>query len=412
MSLRHLLTAVALVAVGTVIVGQIRELLAEPTIWPPDDFIEYWAAAKLTIAGQNPYDGRLLLPLQQAGGRDTDQPVMMWNPPWTLTAVIPLGLFPSRVAQLLWFAVNLVATVYCGDRLWRLFGGRSDRRWIGCAIAFTALPSAFALQSGQIGPLLLLGAVLFLECERRGFYFAAGAATVLLAIKPHLAYLVWAAILCDAVAHKRWRTLAGGAVAGVVCSVLPMIFVPHVWSQFADAMGNRPPEQWVSPTIGSVLRLWIDEEMFRLQFVPVLFGLGWFALYYPRWVSRWNWTDQLPLLLLVSFVTAPYGAWPFDMVLLIPAAMWLVVPKQQDTPGVVHSPTLPLSHPPTLLIVAGLIAVNLGCLVCNLLKMSSFEFRWVSPAVLLLYVLGCRLRPPGVNAPGSPRQGSPETVQA
>ncbi len=415
MGLRHILTAVALVAVGAVFVGQIRELLADPTVWPPDDFIEYWAAAKLTIAGQNPYDGKLLLPLQQAGGRDTDQPIMMWNPPWTLTVVFPLGLFPSRIAQLLWFAVNLVATGYCGDRLWRLFGGRSDRRWLGCAIAFTALPSAFALQSGQIGPLLLLGAVLFLECERRGLYFAAGAATVLLAIKPHLAYLIWLAILCDAVAHKRWRMLVGGAVAGVVCSVLPLIFVPQVWSQFADAMGNRPPEQWVSPTIGSVLRLWIDEEMFRLQFVPVLFGLAWFALYYPGWVRRWNWTDQLPLLLLVSFVTAPYGAWPFDMVLLIPAAMWMVVRRVNsvvDTKREVLSPTRSHYHTPTLLIIAGLIAVNVGCLVCNLLKMNSFEFRWVSPAVLLLYVLGCRLRTHGVNAPGTPRQDSPETVQA
>ena len=33
------------------------------------------------------------------------------------------------------------------------------------------------MQSGQIGPLLLLGAVLFLECERRGWHFAVGAAS-------------------------------------------------------------------------------------------------------------------------------------------------------------------------------------------------------------------------------------------
>ncbi|MBA4187672.1 MAG: hypothetical protein C0467_06590 [Planctomycetaceae bacterium] len=384
MSVRHLLTAFALIAVGTVFVGQIRDLLADPTVWPPDDFIEYWSAAKLTIDGQNPYDGKLLLPLQKAGGRDEDQAVMMWNPPWTLAVVFPLGLFPSRVAQLLWLGVNLAATGYSGDRLWRLFGGRADRRWVGWAIAFTAMPSAFALQSGQISPLLLLGAVLFLECERRRLYFAAGAATVLLAIKPHLAYLVWLAILCDAIAHKRWRILIGGAIAGVVCSAFPLIFVPHVWSQFADAMANRPPEQWQSPTIGTVLRLVIDEKLFRLQFVPVLFGLAWFGFYYPRWFARWNWAEQLPLLLLVSFVTAPYGAWPFDMVLLLPAAMWLVI------------------HRCSRLTIAGLVAVNIGCLACNLLETGSFWFLWVSPVVLLLYVIGCR----------NNIRGLPETVQA
>jgi len=399
MSFRNILTAVTLAAVGVLLVGQIRDLLNDPTVWPPDDFIEYWAAAKLTLDGKNPYDANLLLPIQQAGGRDTDEAIMMWNPPWTLTVVLPLGLLPSRGAQLIWFAVNLAATIFCGDRLWRLFGGSANRRWIGCAIAVTAMPSAFALQSGQIGPLLLLGAVLFLECERRGYQFAAGAATVLLAIKPHLAYLIWCAILCDAITRNRWRMILGGAVTGIVCAVFPLLFVPHVWSQFADAMGNRPPEQWMSPTIGTVLRLYADDpKMFWLQFVPVLFGLAWFVGYYWRWAGRWNWTEQVPLLLLVSFVTAPYGAWPFDMVLLLPAAMWLVVrTSEARSLAVAARSDAGVSRAATArerLVIAGLIAVNVGCLVCNLLELTSYQFRWVSPAVLLLYVIGCRKETP------------------
>ncbi len=394
MSFRQFLTAAALVVVAVVFVGQIRRLLADPTIWPPDDFIEYWAAAKLTLAGENPYDGNQLLPLQQANGRQTDEVVMMWNPPWTLAVVLPLGMFPAREAQLLWLLVNLFAVGFCGDRLWRLFGGLADRRWIGVAIALAALPTAFALQSGQIGPLLLLGAVLFLECERRGLPFAAGAATVLLAIKPHLAYLVWGAIFCDAVTRNRWRMILGGAVAGLVCSAVPLIFDPHVWQQYADALANRPPEQWVSPTIGTVLRLAFGEERFRLQFVPVIVGLAWFAWHWRKRSGEWNWTEQLPLLLLVSFVTAPYGAWPFDMVLLLPAAMWLVL--RTEAPG-------------RRLAIAGLVAVNLGCLVLNLLHTTSFWFLWVSPAVLLIYAVGTPNRHPGVNTPSSPK---PEAVPA
>src|SRR6185369_3539554 len=115
------------------------------------------------------------------------------------------------------------------------------------ASALLFVPTLFALQSGQIGPLLLLGAVLFLECERRGWHYAAGAATVLLAIKPHLAYLVWVAILCDAFARGRWRIVLGGALAGLVCSLLPLAFNAHVWQQYLDALANRPPSQWLSP---------------------------------------------------------------------------------------------------------------------------------------------------------------------
>ncbi|MFO0826446.1 MAG: hypothetical protein U0792_25560, partial [Gemmataceae bacterium] len=178
--------------------------------------------------------------------------------------------------------------------------------------------------------------------------------------------------------------------------VFPLLFVPHVWTQFLDAMANRPPEQWVSPTIGTVLRLVFGAEHFRLQFVPVLVGLAWFAWYYPRWAKRWNWSDQLPLLVLVSFVTAPYGAWPFDMVLLIPAAMWLVRNQPPQPPSLQGKGEF--EAPPALgeglgrgsWIPVGLAAVNIGCLVCNLLQTGSFAFLWVSPTVLLLYIIGCR----------------------
>lgn len=400
MSVRRLLPVLALAAVTVVFVGQVRDLLADPAVWPPDDYIEYWAAAKLAVRGQNPYDGNLLLPLEREGGRDTDEPVMMWNPPWTLAVVFPLGLLPSRAGQLLWLAVNFAAVVYGGERMWSLFGGRRDRRWVGVAIVLAALPTLFALQSGQISPLLLLGAVLFLEFERRGYPALAGAATVLLAIKPHLAYLVWVAIFCEAGRTRRWRMLIGGALAGVVCSVFPLLFVPDVWNQFRDAMANRPPEQWRSPTLGTVLRMQFGEDLFKLQFVPVLVGLAWFATYYPRWARRWNWADQMPLLLLVSFVTAPYGAWPFDMVLLLPAVAWLTVPRDTgtgrhgDTEKSVERPdsSVPVSPCPRVPVstIAALVAVNLGCLVCNLFETGSFWFLWVSPAVLLVYAAGAR----------------------
>lgn len=387
MTFRRILTIAALLVLAVVFTAQIRTFLSDPTIWPPDDFIEYWAAAKLTLNGENPYDAKLLLPLQQANGRDTDKAVMMWNPPWSLPAVLPLGLVPAREAQLVWLAVNFAAIILCGDRLWLLLGGARERRWAGWAVALTALPALFALQSGQITPLLLLGVVLFLEFERRGWHFAAGAATVLIAIKPHLAYLVWVAILCEALVRGRWRIVLGGAITGLIASAIPLLFNADVWRQYVDALANRTPEEWLMPTIGSLLRLVFGDGLFGLQFVPVLAGLAWFARYWKRHETKWVWVEQLPLLLLVSFLTAPYGAWPFDMVLLLPAAMWLV---------------LRVEAPARAPLIAGLIAVNVVCLVLNVLRISSFSFIWVAPAMLLLYILGTRTRPPVAHAPGSP----------
>lgn len=380
----------ALAATGVLLIGQVRQLLADPSVWPPDDFVEYWAAAKLTLNGQNPFDESLLLPLQQHAGRDTQDAIMMWNPPWSLPMVLPLGLLSARESQLLWLLVHLVVAGFCADRLWFMPGGDRSRRWIAWGAAFLFMPTVFALSSGQISLFLLLGAVLFLECLRRSernrnWEYLAGAATVLTAIKPHLAYLLWVGLAVDALARGRWRVIIGGALTGIVCAALPLAFNPQVWHQYADAMGNRPPAQWLSPTIGTVLRMAFGAEFFRLQFVSVAVGLVWFAWY--RWKKRhdWDWTEQLPVLLLVSFVTAPYGAWPFDMVLLLPALFMLILKSQAAwfarmgwAPG---SPRFT---------VAGLVAVNLGCLAMNLCKTGSFWFIWVAPAMLLLYALHVR----------------------
>src|SRR5262245_53178403 len=167
MTLRTLLMLGVLAATGLLLMGQVRQLLANPTVWPPDDFVEYWAAARLTLEGKNPYDGELLLPLQQHAGRDTKDPIMMWNPPWSMPAVLPLGLLEAREAQLLWLLVHLVVAGFCADRLWLLYGGSRSLRWIAWGVAFLFMPSIFALSSGQISLFLLLGVVLFLECLRR-----------------------------------------------------------------------------------------------------------------------------------------------------------------------------------------------------------------------------------------------------
>src|SRR5947209_12208256 len=81
---RHLLTAAGCAVAVVLLAGQVRTLLADPTVWPPDDFVEYYAAARLTLDGRNAYDAKLLLPIERAAGRDTDQAIMMWNPPWSL----------------------------------------------------------------------------------------------------------------------------------------------------------------------------------------------------------------------------------------------------------------------------------------------------------------------------------------
>jgi hypothetical protein len=49
-----------------------------------NDFIEYWAAAKLLLSGGNPYSAAQLLQLQRTVGWSKNEALLMWNPLGTL----------------------------------------------------------------------------------------------------------------------------------------------------------------------------------------------------------------------------------------------------------------------------------------------------------------------------------------
>jgi hypothetical protein len=287
-----------------------------PKKLPLNDFVEYWAAGRLVVTGENPYDPDRVQELEHEAGR-TEDGILMWNPPWVLPMVAPLGVLDVHFAFLLWRLFHLAVLALCAHLIWKLHDGNPSMRIVALLVTFTFLPTWFALLIGQISPLLLLGAVGFLAMLRRGNDFAAGAATVLLSIKPHLAYLFWLVLLVWAVRDRRWRVLLGGALTGLALTGVALVLDPGVLAQYWYTFTHKPPEQYRSPTLGFLLRLAVGGGSFRWQFLPMLPGLVWLAVHWWRHRGAWDWSEQLPLLLLVSMLTAAYGAWMFDLVLLL-----------------------------------------------------------------------------------------------
>jgi Glycosyltransferase family 87 len=380
---RNLVLAVVLAVAVAFIGWKVSHLLADPSIFPPDDFVEYWAAGQLNATGQDPYDGALLLPLEREAGRDTDEPIMMWNPPWTLTLAMPIGMLKARIAQFVWLAISFALIVGCADRLWALYGGATSLRWVSWLLSLTFIPSLFVLQAGQIGPFILLGITGFLLAERANRYWLAGACGVLMAIKPHLVYLFWIALAEWAVRRPmpdRWKVIGGGLACGVFATTIPLACNSQVIAQYLDAMTNRPPDQWKSPTIGSLLREVFGETQFALQFVPTVIGIGWLAVH--GWQTRyraWNWADEMPMLLLVSFATASYGAWPFDLVILLPAVIHIAAGLAS-----LRAPRPAMQRFATA--IAVFVTINGGALAMNLLHVTSDRFVWMAPSLLVAYV--------------------------
>lgn len=342
------------------------------------DFVEYWAAGRLNLHGENPYDPVQVDQLERSVGRDKDG-ILMWNPPWTLALVMPLGLLDCRVAHVFWLGLHLMVLVWCADALWRVYGGAAETRMQARMLAFAFVPTLFCLTVGQIGPLLLLGAVAFLVAIKQGRDGWAGAATVLLAVKPHLAYLFWIVLLLWIVRQRRWAVLGGGVLTGGLALGVALLFNPHVLNQYWYTFTHQPPSQYRSPTLGMALRLFVGEEHFRLQFLPMLPGLAWLALYWRRQRQDWDWSERLPILLLMSMLTAPYGAWLFDLILLLVPVLQRAAAVRRDA---WHAPLAVFA------VLNGLVVVQLT------FEVEYFYFLWMAPALLLAYLaLRPRLAP-------------------
>jgi len=344
------------------------------TALPLYDFVEYWAAGHLTLQGENPYDIQSMEQVQRDQGHE-GQGILMWNPPWTLPLVLPLGLVDVRTAHLIWMALHFLILGFCADRLWLLYGGSADRRWVSWVLAVTFVPSYFALTAGQISPLILLGAVLFLHFNERRSDALMGAAAVLLAIKPHLCYLFWLALLFWAIRERRWKVLLSGAALGVALSAIPLAFDHQLFQHYWYAFTHQPPSQYRSPTLAQCLRMLIDPGNFRLQFLAMLPGLAWFV---PYWIIKrrsWNWKEQLPMLLLVSFLTTAYGAWPFDLVLLLVPVMQVAARLQ----GVEWTRQRWAA-------IAVHVGIGLVAVLQLAFEVEFFWFIWMCPALLAAYV--------------------------
>ncbi len=353
-----------------------------------DDFVEYWAAGRLFLSGGNPYDPPSLLRVQRSVGWTDPQPLMMWNPPWTLALVIPFSLLPYTLGRIAWFISQTGFLLLSGGLLWRIYQPHDRRVWPGLVLSMIFVPSLFAIRMGQIAPFLLAGWVGFLWFQRQRRDVLAGACLALPAAKPHLLYLFWILLLLWVWQNRRWKILAGLAATLMLTTGLLMARSPALPAQYLATFTQEPPLYWATPTIGAILRLIFGIDRSWLQFLPPALGalLGLFLM--RRWGSGWTWEDRGPLILLLSVSTAAFG-WSLDQPILLPAII-LSFARAWRTP---QSRTI-------WLVAFGV--VEILALSFNLLSISDIWYVWLAPAWLCVYLLPTRVAP-------HPEPSSPHT---
>jgi Glycosyltransferase family 87 len=342
-------------------------------VLPVVDLVEYWSAAHLLVHGENPYSPSRMLALEKSAGWSQSDPLLMWNPPWVLAFVAPLGGLSYRATYLLWLAIHLAILVFCANKLWIHYGGSPQKLHIAWILAFTFVPTLTVLGLGQIGPLILLGITMFLLGRDRHPWLA-GAATVLIGIKPQLCYLFWVALLLWIIRERRWRVLAGAAFAFAAATLVPLIFRPSIFADYAGQFHAARLLRNPSPNLGTLLRWWLAPSANWLQFVPSALGAAWFVWYWKRKAS-WEWTSGMPLLLVVSIATTSYG-WVFDHVVLLPAIFEIATRIANGRDAVKN-----------WAVGLGYFLGNAGIAACIGLHAVGVAYAWIAPAWLVLYLV-------------------------
>lgn len=354
------------------------------SILPVLDFVEYWAAGRLCFANGNPYSWDQMLELEKSVGMKPylspetgeEMPLMMFNPPWTLVFVMPLALPSFALSRLLAFALSVALIIVCSDAIWKKYGGTLERRWLAWLVGLSFVPTLQVLQMGQIGPLILLGLVGFLFCIHDSGWLA-GMATVLIAIKPHLFGVFAAALLLWTIHQRRWSVFGGAALTVIVIMACLLGANPHLMDQYWHCMTVHSPWGCRTPTLGALVRLLLDQNQVWLQMIPQIVGLVWVAIYWYRRRNQWDWSEQLPLLVLVSLLTTPYGAWPFDLVVLLLPVIEIAARTERAL----------RTH--LAIVLAVYAAIELPAMAMSVAGVDLFYFVWM-PLALLVSYLGLR----------------------
>ena len=311
----------------------------------------------------------------------------MWNPPWTLSLILPFGLLDFTVGQFLWLLAQVSCVLISAQALWLIYGVNGNNgvnghgaagRWTPWLLGLTFVPTGFVLILGQITPVVLLGLTGLLCFERKENDFALGAAIAILAIKPHLIYLFWIVLVFWIWQSKRWRVALGAAVAGSCAAVIPLILDPRVYSEYFALHrmdGITKPFEWPAPTLGNAFRILFHFDSDGLQFVPSLIAVVWVLCYWRRRKQDWQWSEQLPLIILVS-VTSNFFVWTYDQVVFLPAliqgASWLVRQRAAWFRSIA-----------ALLYIA----INIAHFVLRFFFADELWYFWLAPSLLIAYLV-------------------------
>lgn len=194
-----------------------------------NDFSGFWAGPRAVLAGVSPWDPSSYPAARIAFDTQRDDASVLNYMPWTVIALLPLGLLPLDIAAWIWMALSMICAALALRALLREFlpGRAVVHGALGLAL-FAGQPGFHTLVLGQWALLLMSAVAAIVLAVRAGHARRAGIAALALLAKPQL--FVWTALglVIPALFDTRYRRFV--AFAAVLAGAL----VVSAWLAFPE----------------------------------------------------------------------------------------------------------------------------------------------------------------------------------
>lgn len=312
-------------------------MAATALLWFGQDFRGYYAAARVIMAGGNPYDYHTLAPVLL-----TTTGVIGNNPyyyaPFFAWFIIPFAWLPFNIARSLWMFFNLVLWNFSLWQLSKLFQWPKIgwHRWL----LYVLVTFVFAWitwryeQTGIILFALLIGTLLALQSKND---ILAGIWLTLLLIKPNITLIPVAAIIFWLIRHRRWRPVVSLGILTIGLLVVASIMTPNLYHPFFESGFGQGlfstldgPDKIVAIRVNTTLYDWLRMLRVSLEVTRALSALVLLIGLAILGIVTWR-SDSIILIvvfsLLVNFAITPY-ALQYDYPLLTLVLFWDIALSQ------------------------------------------------------------------------------------
>jgi hypothetical protein len=312
-------------------------------LWFGKDFRGYYAAAKVLMAGRNPYDYNLVAQvLLEVTGRMGNNPY--YYPPWFLWIFTPLAVLPFQAARAVWLVFNLAIWNLGLWQLGRVVGWpRKGWRLYALFIVVTCLFAWMTWKYEQAGILVFLMLVALIVSIQKQQVVSSGIWMALLLIKPNITLIVVAGISLWLLRKAQWRPIL--VMLATLLTLLflstwitPDWFQPFFEKGFGQGLGAvlDGPDKVVALRINTTLPDWLSsiglERRYHIPIYGISILIGILVFFWSIYKSQ-SFLELVSILLLISFSLTPYALqydypplaivlfWAFSRCVLSPKAL-------------------------------------------------------------------------------------------